>query len=83
MSHTIPRNSYWRLKDQPRYVFKVIGTAIEGGEVRGSIVMYEQQGTNLLDYSWTTESHFLEAFEPDPFHGSARNEPVSDWCNCL
>lgn len=64
----IERNSYWRLKDQPQYRFKVIGTAIEGGGgVRGAIVMYEQQNVKppSLSYSWTTESHFMDSFAPD------------------
>lgn len=75
----IVKGSYWRIKDQPQYVMKVIGTAIEGGGVKGCIVMYEQQGVNLHEYTWTTEPYFLENFEPDPYHGCRSELPVGDW----
>ncbi len=79
MSYRIPRGSFWRLKEQQQYVMKVIGTAVEGGEVKGPIVMYEQQGVQCSEYSWTTENHFLEAFELDPYYGCRQELPVSDW----
>jgi len=76
MRSLLKPGNLWRSKAQHHYVFKIIGVAIEGGGVSGAIVMYEQQGST--SYSWTTESFFLDNFEPDPNYGQP-DLPAENW----